>query len=217
MLTVLTILKGRDTVTTYIREQVAYENWGWMMARGVMALLFGLIALVWPGPTLATLVILFGVTLLGDGVTALVYAASGGRTSRGDTWPLILAGLTGIGGAVITFIWPQITVGVLVFIIAFWAIIRGVLEIVAYVDLRRIFGGSWLLAVSGVLALVFGVVLLAWPSLGLRIFAWVVGAYAILAGIVFVSLAVRMRQMIHRREFDPDYTPSDRPSEPTPA
>lgn len=200
-----------------IREQVAYENWGWMGVRGVVAVLLGLTVLVWPGPSLAALVILFGAFLLVDGVTALVYSASGGRTSRGNAWPLVLAGLAGIGGALVTFMWPQITVAMLIWVVAFWAILRGVLEIIAYVGLRQVFKSSWLLGVSGALALVFGVILLAWPAVGLRVLAWIVGVYAVLAGGVFLGLAWRMRHALRGREYDSDYKRSGRPSKPTPA
>lgn len=200
-----------------IREQVAYENWGWMAARGFIALLLGLIVLVWPGPTLAALVILFGTILLVDGVTALVYSASGGRTTRGNAWPLVLAGLAGVAAAIITYIWPEITAGVLLLVVAFWAIARGVLEIVAYVDLRHVFKSSWLLGLSGALALVFGVVLLVWPSVGLQLLAWIVGVYAIIAGAVFMGLAFSMRHVLRGAERDMTHLPPPRPGEPTPA
>lgn len=195
-----------------VREQVAYENWGWMAVRGIVAILLGLTALIWPGPSLLVLVILFGTFLLVDGITALVYAASGGKTTQGNVWPLVMAGIAGVGGAVITYVWPEITAYILMLIIAFWAIARGVLEIVAFVELRKTFDSSWLLAVSGGLALAFGIVLLVWPAMAARTLVWVIGLYAIVAGGVFMVLSMRMRRALHGGERA--MTP---PSEPTPA
>ncbi len=183
-----------------------------MAVRGVIAMLLGLTALIWPGPSLLVLVIIFGTFLLVDGVTALIYAASGGRTTQGNVWPLVAAGVAGIGGAVVTYVWPQITAYIMLLIIAFWAIARGVLEIVAFVEMRKTFESSWLLAVSGALALAFGIVLLVWPSIALRTLVWVIGLYAVLAGGVFTLLSFRMRQALHGapRAQGP-------PSQPTPA
>ena len=211
-----TLLQWRDTMVTTIEEDVAYENWGWMLARGVSALLFGFVLLIWPGLSLAALVIFFAALLLVDGITALVYAASGGRTLRGKVWPLIGVGLIGICAAVTTFAWPQITLGVLMVIIAFWAVVRGALELIAAVTFHKRLQGSWFLALSGVLTILFGVILLSWPALGLSMLAWIVGAYAILAGVVFLGLAFRMRNA--HQELHPDryHSPSDQPGDVTP-
>lgn len=204
-------------MSTQIREQFVDENWGWMAARGVLVALLGLTVLVWPGPSLASLIVLFGTILLVDGVAALVYAASGGRSAKGNAWPLVLAGIAGVAGAVISYVWPEITAGTILLIIAFWAIARGVLEIVAYVELRNTLRSSWLLALSGTLALIFGLVLLVWPVAGLQVLAWIVGVYAILAGAVFLGLALRMRQALHSDEHDTPHHPTRSPGEPTPA
>ncbi|RAL20890.1 hypothetical protein DL240_14495 [Lujinxingia litoralis] len=203
-------------MATTIQERVAYENWGWMLARGVSALLFGLLFLVWPGPTLAVLVLLLATLLLVDGIIALVYAISGGRTARGKAWPLIGVGVAGISAAVITYVWPQMTLGILMVILAIWAMIRGALEVVAYLELRETFQGSWLLGLSGVLTFFFGIALIVWPAVGLRLLVWIVAGYALLAGGVFLGLAWQMNRALHGGQRDLDTSPPDRPGDFTP-
>ena len=168
------------------------RNWWALALRGLVAVLFGLACFVWPLPTLMVLVLLYGAYALADGVFA-VAAALAGRAQGSHWWALLLEGLLGIAVGVITFFWTDITAVALLYLIAFWAIVTGILEIVAAVRLRAYIAGEWALALSGVLSILFGLLLLIWPGATALALIWVIGAYAILFGILLFALAWRLR------------------------
>lgn len=112
------------------------HKWWILVVRGVLAVVFGVLAFVWPVLTLGVLVILFGAYALVDGVFALAAAAAGGRDGR-PWWVLTLEGVAGIGAGVVTFFWPGITALTLVYVMAAWAVVTGVFEIAAAIDLRK--------------------------------------------------------------------------------
>ena len=159
---------------------------------GGVAILFGLAALIWPGLTLTALVLLFGAYTLVDGVFAVVAAlARAGRERR--WWVLLLEGPLGIAAGVVTLAWPGITGLVLLLFIAAWAVITGVVEIVAAIRLRREIEGEFLLGLSGVLSVLFGLLLIVRPGAGAVAVAWLIGIYAILFGALLLALAFRLR------------------------
>lgn len=172
--------------------------WWAVALRGAVAILFGLLALIWPSITLIVLVALFGAYALVDGIIGLGTAFLGGgdrsrdRSRRG--W-LIVEGIAGIILGVVTFAWPGITALVLLWVIAAWALATGVLEIVAAIRLRYEIEGEWLLAVSGVLSILFGILLIVWPAAGALALVVLIGIYAIVFGAVLVGLGLRLRRM----------------------
>jgi uncharacterized membrane protein HdeD (DUF308 family) len=172
--------------------------WWTVALRGAVAILFGLLALIWPTITALALVLLFGAYVLVDGVLALGSALFGGRAAgldgRSRAW-LVVEGIAGVGIGIITFIWPQATTLVLLWLIAAWAIVTGVIEIVAAVRLRREIRGEWLLALAGVLSVGFGLLLAIWPAAGALTLIVLIGAYAIVFGAVLIGLAMRLRRM----------------------
>ena len=168
------------------------RNWWAIALRGVVAILFGILAFVWPGLTLEVLVLLWGAYALIDGVFALVAAATG-HARPGSWWALLLEGLIGIGAGIATFVWPGITLLVLLYVIAGWAVATGVFEIVAAIRLRRHIQGEWFLALSGVLSILLGVALAFFPLEGLLVLAWWVGAYSFAFGVLLLALAFRLR------------------------
>lgn len=168
------------------------DNWWLLVVRGVLALLFGVLALFWPGLTLLALVLLFGVYALLDGCTAIASAVSGQRT--GHWWSLILEGMVGIGAGVAALVWPGITAIVLLAIIALWAIITGIFEILAAVRLRQQIEGEWALGVAGVLSFLFGVLLILMPSTGALALVWLIGAYAIFFGLLLIMVGMQLRE-----------------------
>jgi uncharacterized membrane protein HdeD (DUF308 family) len=160
-----------------------------LLIRGVIALIAGFIAFAWPGITIAVLVVIFGVYAIIDGVTNLVMAFSG----RGRAWINVLQGIVGIAAGVLTFFWPGITALVLIFLIAARAIIVGALEIAAAVRLRRVIHGEWMLGLSGLVSMLFGILIVAFPAAGAVGISWVLGTYAIFIGVLLIGLGIRLR------------------------
>jgi uncharacterized membrane protein HdeD (DUF308 family) len=176
---------------------VLSRNWWTLALRGLFAVLFGIMAFAWPGITLGALVLLYGAYAFADGVLAIA-AALVGRTVGVPWWSLLIEGLAGIGVGIITLIWPGITALVLLYLIAFWAVVTGVFEIVAAIRLRKEIRGEWLLALSGVLSVLFGVALIVSPGAGALAVVWLIGAYAIVFGALMIALALRLRSWLTR-------------------
>jgi uncharacterized membrane protein HdeD (DUF308 family) len=168
------------------------RNW-WMVAlRGTLAVIFGAIAFVWPGLTFEALVLLFGVYAFVDGVMVFAFGLMA-ASDHEQWWPLILSGVLGIGLGVLTFAKPGAVGLAIVWVIGFWAIVTGLLEIVAAIRLRDVISGEWLMGLSGALSIVFGVLVVAQPDSGAIALAYLFGFYAVLAGISQISLGFRLR------------------------
>ncbi|MBI1880657.1 MAG: HdeD family acid-resistance protein [Chloroflexi bacterium] len=169
------------------------RNWWALVLRGVLAILFGLAAFVWPGLTILTLTFVFGFYALLDGIFALVAAWS--NRSRERWWVLLLEGLLGIAAGVIAFMSPGVTALALLTVIAVWAILTGILEIMAAIRLRREIQNEWTLGLGGLASIIFGVLLLIWPGSGLVTISWIIGVYAIAFGIMMLMLGFRLRDL----------------------
>jgi uncharacterized membrane protein HdeD (DUF308 family) len=168
------------------------QNWWLVLLRGIAAIVFGVLAFMWPGLTLVTLVLLYGAFALTDGVFALIAAIKGG--SPMPRWWLALVGLAGIGAGILTFLWPGITALVLLIFIAAWAISIGVMEIYGAIRLRKEISGEWLLILNGAVSVLFGLALLWRPGTGALALIWVIGAYAIFLGIIYVAFAFKLKK-----------------------
>jgi uncharacterized membrane protein HdeD (DUF308 family) len=167
-------------------------NWWAIALRGLVGILVGIFAFLMPIPTVTALVWLFGAYALLDGLFNLVSVLRK-RTYGRPWWALLLSGVAGVGAGVISFIWPGITAIALVYLIAAWALVTGVLEIIAAVRLRKEIKGEWLLALSGVFSVALGVLLALFPGPGAVGLVWYFGAYAIVFGVLLVSLGFRLR------------------------
>ena len=169
--------------------QLLARRWWALALRGVFAVLFGLLTFLIPGVTLIALVILFGFYAILDGIFDIVSAMK----APGHHWPLLVEGIVGIVAGIVTFMWPAITAMVLLYLIAFWAILTGVLEIVAGIRLRQVIANEILLILLGVISVLFGIFIIIFPGAGaLAIIIWI-GAYALLFGIILIALAFRLR------------------------
>lgn len=166
--------------------------WWAVALRGILAIAFGILAILWPGMFWLAVVITFAAYALVDGVFALVAAVRGDRDA-GPRWALVLEGIVSIGAGIVAFAWQGITEVVLLWVIAGWAIVTGVLGIVAAVKLRKEIRGEWALALSGILSIVLGAGLVVLPGPGLLVIAWWVGANSIVFGVLLVVLGVRLR------------------------
>ena len=174
------------------------RNWGVLALRGLCAIIFGILAFVWPGITLGALVLLYGAYALVDGILAIIAAVSKREGSGLPWWALLLQGLLGIAAGIVTFAWPGITALVLLFLIAAWAIVTGIFAIIAAIRLRKEIQGEFWLALSGVLSIVFGVLLFARPGAGALAVVWLIGSYAIIFGILLLFLAFRLKRFKER-------------------
>jgi len=163
------------------------ERWWVWLLRGIVAILFGVLAFTQPGMTLRTLVLFYGAFVLVDGASAV---AVGFMTK---TWGLIVSGILGILAGILTFAYPGITELVLLYIIASWALLTGILEIIAAVQFRKEIQGEWVLGINGALSILIGLWMVARPGAGLLSIVWLIGCYATLFGIVMIALAFRLK------------------------
>jgi uncharacterized membrane protein HdeD (DUF308 family) len=168
------------------------KNWWLEVLRGVAAIIFGILAFVWPGITLLTLVFLWGAYALVDGVLAIAAAIKGGNPM--PRWWLAIVGIAGIIAGALTFLVPGITALVLLVFIAVWAIVLGVMEIYGAIKLRKEIEGEWFLILNGVLSVVFGILILWRPGIGALTLVWIIGAYAIILGIIYVFFGFKLRK-----------------------
>ncbi|HZZ64444.1 MAG TPA: HdeD family acid-resistance protein [Candidatus Baltobacteraceae bacterium] len=174
------------------------RNWWAIALRGVLAIIFGIVAVLLPAAALFALVIVFGAYSFVDGIFAVV--ASVRAAQAHERWlPLLLMGIAGILAGLITWFYPAITAIVLLYLIAIWAIVTGVLEIIAAVQLRRQIQGEWLWLLAGVISIIFGLFILWRPGAGALSVIWVIAVYAIAFGITLLGLAFRLRgHLTHR-------------------
>jgi len=170
------------------------RSWKYLAVRGTAAALFGLAAMTWPGLTLGLLILLFGSFVLIDGVLTLVSAFQH-KDLDPRWWVIALEGLAGVVIGSITLAWPAITGLVVLFLIAWWALITGVFEIMTAIRLRRELSSEWLYLLSGVFSVLFGLILLARPGAGALAVAWIIGFFSLLAGILYLSLAWKLRAL----------------------
>ena len=171
---------------------VLSRNWWLVALRGLAAIVFGVLAFVWPAITLWALVLLFGAYMLVDGIFAIVAAVrAAGREAR--WWLLLIEGVLGVLAGLVAAFWPGLTALALLYFIAAWAIVSGILEIAGAIRLRREIG-EWALGLSGALSLLFGVLLVVIPApAGLLSLVWLIGAYALAFGVLLLVLAFRLR------------------------
>jgi len=174
------------------------RNWGWIVLRGVAAVLFGVLAFVLPGITLAVLVIVWGAYALADGILSLI-AAYRVRDQGKPFWSLVIVGLLGIAAGIVTFIWPGMTALLLLIFIAAWAIVMGIFQIIAAIRLRKEIQNEWLLGLSGVLSVLFGIIMFVQPGAGAIAVIWVIAAYAIVFGVLLIWLGLRLKKRSESR------------------
>jgi uncharacterized membrane protein HdeD (DUF308 family) len=179
-------------------------NWWLLALRGLAAVVFGVLAFIWPRITLTALVFLFGAYALVDGAFAIVASIRAPKEFK-RWWVLLLEGILSVIAGVLAFVLPGITALVLLVLIASWAIVTGIFEIVGAIQLRKQITGEWLLALSGVFSVLFGIVLLWNPIAGALAVVWLIGAYAIVFGVLMLALAFRLRGV--ERRTHPHMTP----------
>lgn len=173
---------------------VLRSNWWALLLRGIAAIILALVAFLLPGVTIAVLVTVFGIYALIDGVLAIISAVRAARSH--ERWgPFLLEGIIGLLFGLYAIAFPILATAVFVTVLAFWAFLTGIFEIVAAIRLRRHIKGEWLLILSGVVSILFGVALLAEPITGAVVLVWFLAGYGLAFGILLIMLAFRMRKL----------------------
>ncbi len=173
------------------------RNRGLFALRGVIAIIFGVLAFIWPGLTAIALVYLFAGYALVDGV--LTIASSVRNREENDRWWLgLIEGLVSIAAAVIAVLIPQVAAVTLVFVIAIWAIVTGILEIAAAIRLRHEIDNEWALGLGGLVSVVLGVIMIIFPNAGVLGLVWAIAGYAIAFGLLMLYLAIAAPKLMER-------------------
>jgi uncharacterized membrane protein HdeD (DUF308 family) len=159
----------------------------------VIAIALGLLALVWPGLFAEAVILVFGIYFLIQGLFTLFSAADLRREPQRGS--LVFHGLIGIGVGLVLLLLPGVFAVIVIWVVAFWALVTGILEIGAALNLPAGGGGKWLFSLSGVFSIVIGIVLLAHPGAGILAVLWLIGIYAILAGLTMLGLALHLRRL----------------------
>jgi uncharacterized membrane protein HdeD (DUF308 family) len=176
-----------------------YKNRWLIGLRGVLAVLFGVLAFIWPGITAVALVFMFAAYAILDGI--LTIAAAVRNRAENDRWWLgLLEGIVDIAAGVVAFLFPGLAAITLVFVIAIWAIVTGVLEIAAAIRLRKEITNEWALGLTGLVSVILGVIMVLNPSAGLVGMVWVIASYAIIFGILMLVLAFNAGRMVREHE-----------------
>ncbi len=171
--------------------------WWAFLVRGLLAIVFGILIYVWPGISLAALIIIFGAYSFADGIF-LVVKASGNWAVLDDRWLLLLVGLVGMGIGAITLFAPGVTSNSLLFYIAAWSLSTGFLEIAGAIRLRKEIRGEVWWILTGFASIVFAVLLMIFPGVGILSLLWLLGVYTIVFGVLLIALGIRVR--LHRAD-----------------
>lgn len=183
-------------VVAEVVDEVATGLWWAIALRALAAILLGVIAIMMPGPTLAAIVIVFGIYAITDGILAIIAAFRGFR--KKERWgAMLLQGLVGIVAGAIAIFWPGIGALALTYLVAAWALVTGAFEIAAAIRLRKAIKGEWLLLIAGLLSIVLAVLVALFPGAGALTLVWWLGAYAFAYGLVSLVLALRVRTWTH--------------------
>lgn len=175
------------------------DDWWLVLLRGIIAVLFAILTFARPGISLAALVLWFGAYALVDGVFKSWIAITH-RHDKENWGMLLISGIVGIGVGIITWVAPGMTALALVFYIAIWAIATGVMELVTSIRLRKEIEGEWALALAGVAAIAFGVLLILRPAVGALGLLWLIAVFALIFGVSLIALSFRLRSYGHRLE-----------------
>ena len=174
-----------------LRHMAAY--WWLVLLRGIFAVIFGLLALFAPGIAGLSLVLIWGAYTFADGIVSLWAGIAGKGSASGSRWWLAITGVLGIAAGLIAFFAPALTAGVLLIFIAVWSIAIGVMAIVGALQLRKEIEGEWLLILSGVLAVLFGILMFTRPAAAALAVVWMIATFAIVFGIDLILLAFKLK------------------------
>jgi uncharacterized membrane protein HdeD (DUF308 family) len=183
---------------TWLTEELGIASrWGWVVLRGVFAVLFGFLAFSRPGVIGLTMVWMFAGYAFVAGIATFVAAVQGGRAGTPRWGTMLLEALLSIGVGILALLWPATTALAFVWVLGVWALISGVLEMASAIKLRKMIENEWALGLAGVLSFTFGALMLLRPALGGLAVVWLLGAYALSFGILMIVVGFRLRSLAH--------------------
>jgi uncharacterized membrane protein HdeD (DUF308 family) len=168
-------------------------NWKWMIVRGVISLIFGVLVVFYPFKAAFALALFFGAYAFADGFFAIVSLFTS-RIAREHFWSFLVTGVTGIAAGILIFLMPELSLYGLILLVTVWAIVTGIFDIISAIKLRKIIDGEFLMIVSGLLSIVFGVFVFIRPLEGLVVMTYLIGFYAVMFGILYIILGFSMRK-----------------------
>lgn len=193
-----TTLNSASDARSNSAGETLVQNWWLFMLRGILGVIFGCLALIFPGPTMLSLVIFFSAYMMVDGVAGIISAVRAIRRKE-DRWGLLIfEGLLNIAVGILAFLWPGITVVAFVWLVAAWAIVTGGLMTAAGFRLNMDHG-RWWMVLGGLLSLAYGVLLIVTPLIGAIVLTWWIGAYALAFGIALIVFSFKLRSRQHER------------------
>ena len=178
-----------ETITP---SSMMVRHWWALVLRGVVAVIFGIVVIIWPGIALASLVLLVGAYMFVDGI----FAIAGSLTHREQYkhwWLTLIEGIIGVIAGIVAFVYPGLTALTLLIVIGVWAILTGIFEIIAATRLREVVHDEWLLLISGILSILFGLFVVFFPGAGALAILGIIAAYAIIFGVLMIILGFRLR------------------------
>jgi uncharacterized membrane protein HdeD (DUF308 family) len=170
------------------------RKWWVIVLQGVAAVLFGVLAFAQPGATLAALLLLVALWALADGILALL-ASVGAAETKEPWWPWVLHALVSVGFGLVALRWPGISAFGLLLLIAYWAILRGILTIVTAIELRRVIPGEFWMILGGIISILFGAWIVIAPAAGALAVIWLIGFYAVTFGVALILAGVRLKKL----------------------
>jgi uncharacterized membrane protein HdeD (DUF308 family) len=171
---------------------LAAQNWGMFVLRGILALALGVLAMVAPAPTLAALIFVFAAYAIADGILAITV---GVVAPGGSRWLLVIGGVIAIGIGIYTLASPQVTAVALVLLIGAFAFVRGIAEVATAIWLRNVIESAWLYVLNGIVSIAFGALLIVAPGEGALAVVFLIGLYAVFAGVMYVAIGLRLRDV----------------------
>ena len=173
---------------------VLSRKWWVLSLRGVGFIAAGVIAMMWPGIPLASFVVIFALFSLIDGAVSIILGMRG-ELDGTVWWTMIFLGVLALAAGILAVAWPGLTLLVLIYIIAGFAVARGLVEIIAAIRLRKLIDDEWVLGLSGCASLLFGVLIFSRPAEGMLAIAILVGAYMTALGVLALALSLRLRRL----------------------
>lgn len=173
--------------------KLLFKNWWMLLLKGVLLILFGILAILNPGITLTVFVVWFAIFMMFDGVISLIGVFSNWNTEE-DKWILVAEGVLSLLLGFLVYRKPETFVSFIAFLISFWAIFSGIYRVAMAIQLRKEIEGEGWLILSGILSILFGVIVFAQPGIGIATLMMIIAIFAILVGILLIVLSLKLRK-----------------------